>query len=245
MQNAALEALGLADWRYQHLPVPPELFAETVHALPAAGFVGANVTVPHKHAAIELADDVTERGRAIGAVNTLRFADGRVEADNTDAPGMIAALPRPVDGARALVLGAGGTARAAVWALRDAGAEVAVWNRTHARACALCADLGARPVEAVEPADLLVNTTTVGMGSGPHSTFKELPMTADDLSDYPMVVDFVYRKDGTELVAAAREHGSHVVDGLEILVKQGALSLELWTGTPAPLSAMTAAVANA
>lgn len=245
MHNAALAALGLDDWRYQHLPVPPELFAETVRALPAAGFVGANVTVPHKHAALELADDVTERGRAIGAVNTLRFDDGRIEADNTDAPGMIAALPRGVDGARALVLGAGGAGRAAVWALRDAGAEVAVWNRTPARARALCAELGGRAVDVAEPADVLVNTTTVGMGSRPHSTFKELPVTADEVPLFQVVVDFVYRNGGTELVAAAREQGCDVVDGLEILVKQGALSLELWTGTPAPLSAMTAAVARA
>ena len=147
MQNAALEAVGLAGWHYQQLPIPPELFDETVAALAGVGFRGVNVTIPHKHAALALATDPTPRASAIGAANTLIFQDGgQILADNTDAPGMVAALPIPVAGRTALVLGAGGSARAAVWALLDAGArEVRVWNRTPERARELAADLGATP----------------------------------------------------------------------------------------------------
>ena len=136
IQNAALEALGLAGWRYQLLPVPPDLFDETVRALGGAGFRGANVTIPHKHAALAAADAATDRARAIGAANTLVFGDdGAIQADNTDAPGLIDALPFTAAGTTALVLGAGGSARAAVWALLDAGGgEVRVWNRNPARA---------------------------------------------------------------------------------------------------------------
>ena len=137
MQNAALAAVGLRDWRYVRLPLPPELFEETVRALPAAGFRGVNVTIPHKHAALALADEMTVAAQAIGAANTLTFEDGRIHADNTDAPGLIAAIGETVAGRSALVLGAGGAGRAAAWALRTAGAQVAVWNRTPERAVEL------------------------------------------------------------------------------------------------------------
>ncbi len=126
MHNAALAAAGLDDWRYLALPLPPELFAETVRALPAAGFRGVNVTIPHKEAALALADRASAAAREIGAANTLTFEQGgAISADNTDAPGLLEALaaagcdPR---GRTALVLGAGGAARAAVWALVRAGA---------------------------------------------------------------------------------------------------------------------------
>jgi shikimate dehydrogenase len=134
MQNAALSVVGLADWRYIRLPLPPERFEEAVRALPAAGFRGVNVTIPHKHAALALSDQMTVAAQAIGAANTLTFENGRIEADNTDAPGLIAAIGEPVNGRTALVLGAGGAGRAAAWALRTAGAQVSVWNRTGERA---------------------------------------------------------------------------------------------------------------
>ena len=240
MHEAAFRALGLdrEGWRYQHLPVPPELFAETVRALPAAGFVGANVTIPHKEAALAVADEAGDEARAIGAANTLLFAGGAIRAENTDAPGLIAALPEPPRDRSALVLGAGGSARAAVWALLEAGArDVMVWNRTPARAEELCSELGGRAVRAVEPADLLLNCTAVGL-DGRSSTFKELPVTADTLADYCYVVDLVYRADETALIEAARSRGCKTVNGLEILIQQGALSLQMWTGRPAPIDAM-------
>jgi shikimate dehydrogenase len=237
MHNAALRAVGLDDWRYQRLPLAPELFAETVRALPGAGFVGANVTIPHKEAALALADEATPAARAIGAANTLRFGpDGAIAADNTDAPGLLAALGdrRP---ATALILGAGGSARAAAYALAQAGAAVAVWNRTPERARALAAALGVEAVAAPVAAEVLVNCTSVGL-TDPSSTFKELPVKADSVGEYACVVDLVYRAGGTVLAREARRRGSQVIDGLEILVQQGALSFEGWTGRAAPVQVM-------
>jgi shikimate dehydrogenase len=241
IQNAALAAAGLHDWRYQLLPVPPELFAETVPALPGAGFVGANVTIPHKEVALALAHAATPRARAIGAANTLTFGpDGEIGADNTDAPALIAAVPFPIPGRTAMVLGAGGSARAVVWALRDAGAaEVRLWNRTAQRARVLADELGATVVERPSSADLLVNCTAVGLdGSSP---FDRLPLAPGDLADYGCVVDLVYTVTGTALVDRAREQGVMAVDGLELLIGQGALSFEIFTGVPAALEAMRAA----
>ncbi len=242
MQNAALRAAGLAGWRYQLLPVPPELFAETVRALAASGFRGANVTIPHKQAALELADDATPRARAIGAANTLTFDDAEtIGADNTDAPALIEALPFSIAGRTALVLGAGGSARAAVWALLDSGAdEVRVWNRTPKRAQQLCEELGGRAVRTAEPADVLVHCTSSGL-DGADGAFKQLPITADLLSIYECVVDFVYSDSGSPIARAARERSISAIDGLELLVGQGAISFERFTGHPAPVDVMRAA----
>jgi shikimate dehydrogenase len=245
MHNAALAAVGLPGWRYLRLPLPEELFAETVRALPAAGFRGVNVTIPHKEAALALADTASDAARAIGAANTLTFEpDGAIAADNTDAPGLLAALPERWSpaGRTALVLGAGGAARAAVWALVGAGAaDVAVWNRTAERARALADAFGARAVEQPPPAEIVVNCTSVGLVDTA-ATFKALPLRADSLSAGSCVVDMVYRKGGTRLLEAARTQGADVVDGLEILVAQGAASFERWTGRTAPRQAMREAV---
>jgi shikimate dehydrogenase len=243
MQRAALRALGLDDWSYQHLPVPPELFAETVRALPASGFVGANVTIPHKEAALALATRATSTARAIGAANTLSFdADGALEADNTDAPGLLAALPEPPRRLRALVLGAGGSARAVVWALREAGAaEVQVWNRTAARARELAGELEATAVESpAEPVDVIVNCTAMGLGAG-DDLATSLPELSRLLGAARCVVDLAYGDHETRLIADARAAGARTVDGLEVLAHQGALSLERWTGRPAPLDVMRSA----
>jgi shikimate dehydrogenase len=231
MMNAAFAELGL-DWRYVKLPVPPERFAETVRALPASGYRGANVTIPHKVAAHALADELTPAAAAIGAANTLTFEDGRVLADNTDAGGLLAALGEDPAGRTALVLGAGGAGRAAVWALREAGAEVAVWNRTAERARALAEELEVEHAERPHrAADLLVNATALGLRG------EDLPA---ELRPEPaaVVVELVYGPEPTALARWAEAAGARVVDGLEVLVRQGALSLERWTGRPAPLDAM-------
>ncbi len=164
MHNAALREVGLKEWRYQRLPVPPALFDETVRALGAAGFHGANVTIPHKEAALALADTASAAAREIGAANTLTFGDGGIEAENTDAPGLIEALGFSPLRMRAQVLGAGGSARAAVWALLRAGAsEVLVWNRTYERAARAGARARGAAVEAPQSAEMLVNCTSVGL----------------------------------------------------------------------------------
>ena len=241
MQNAAFEALGL-DWLYVRVPVSPELFEETVRALPASGFAGLNVTIPHKEAALALADEASPAATEIGAANTLSFADGRIRADNTDAGGLIDALSGtpadPLTGRRALVLGAGGAGRAAAWALREAGAEVSVWNRTPARAARLAAELGVRHAERLDAADLLVNATSVGLdpATGEEEALEALGLGGSGAP--PTVVDMVYGERETPLCAWARNRGATVVDGLEVLVRQGARSLELWTGCTAPVKVM-------
>jgi shikimate dehydrogenase len=252
MHNAALAALGLAGaWSYEAVEVAPDRFAARVRALPREGFVGANVTVPHKLAALALADEASEAARAIGAANTLSFAGGRVVAENTDAIGFLEALPSSPEGKRALVLGAGGSARAVVWALLDRGAEVAIWNRTPARAEALARELGgrvAKPSRVVDAVsmrnfDLIANATTVGMGasSGDRAELMSLPIDADGLGEKHQLVDLAYGAVETELVRAAKARGVRVVDGLEVLVRQGAASLRIWTGLDPPIEAMRSA----
>ncbi len=232
---AMMRAAGLE--RYQRLPVAPGAFDDTVRALGASGFKGANVTIPHKEAALALATTASDAARAIGAANTLTFGDdGEIAAENTDAPGLMAALG-DTPPASACVLGAGGSARAVVWALQQAGTDVSVYNRTPERA----RKLGARVVDAPVAAEVLVNCTSVGLGDS-SSPFKELPLHADALGEYATVVDLVYKAGGTVLIREAQKRGVSVVDGLEILVRQGALSYTLWTGQAAPLHKMRAAV---
>ncbi len=245
MQNAALRAAGLGEWRYQLLPVPAELFHEVVRALPEAGFRGANVTIPHKRAALALAAGATATARAVGAANTLVFGPGgAIHADNTDVPALLAALPFPAQGRTAVVLGAGGSARAAVWALLDAGAnEVSVWNRTPERAAELCAELGGRPVARIPHADMLVNCTSIGLDAN-DDPFKQLPLSADAISAYECVVDYVYGETETRLLQAARKRSAAVVDGLTLLVGQGALSFTQFTGRHASVRTMRAAVSE-
>ena len=144
------------------------------------------------------------------------------------------------------MLGAGGSARAAVWALRDAGvADVRVWNRTPERAEALAARFGARVVEAPAPADVLVNCTSLGLDGGdPFADPDGFPLVREDLRDYAVVADYVYTGQGaggSRLIEAARDRGLATVDGLTLLVAQGALSFEQFTGRPAPYAVMDAA----
>jgi shikimate dehydrogenase len=242
MHGAALAALGLREeWSYEAIDVAPEDFEARVRAMAAQGFVGANVTVPHKHAALALADAPSEVAREIGAANTLAFVGEEIRAYNTDADGFLAALPVSPKGQRALVLGAGGAARAVVWALEREQAQVEVWNRTAARAEALCAELGGSPVADPDQGayELIVNTSAAGLGG--EDPFEHLPLAADRFAPEQIVVDMVYGEAPTALARAAEAAGSTVVDGLEVLVQQGALSLHIWTGRESPIDAMRAA----
>jgi shikimate dehydrogenase len=236
----ALAELGL-DWRYVRLPLPPERFAATARALGASGYRGINVTIPHKRAAHDLADELTPAAAAIGAVNTLTYADGRIEGDNTDAGGFLDALGADPAGWRCLVLGAGGSARAVVWALREAGAgEVSIWNRTPARAAELARDFGVRHVAAPEPAELIVNCTSVGIDRAIPEAEAVTAVGLGAVQAPATFVDLTYGSAASPLGAWAASGGGRVVNGLEMLVRQGARSLERWTGRPAPVAAMRA-----
>lgn len=258
MQTAALAEMGLAgEWTYGALDVAPEDFEAEVAELAAAGeYAGVNVTVPHKEAALAMADEASEAARAIGAANTLSFRESRIVADNTDAGGLLRALPARLTGGRALVLGAGGAARGAIWALahggegsRDAAGgptavapfEVHVWNRTAERGEAVAAELGARFVADPDPANyaLIVNTTAVGLAG--EDTFEALPLTPDSFAPGQVVLDMVYTDEPSALLAAAEAAGATTVDGLEMLVQQGALSLAIWTGAEPDIEAMRTA----
>jgi len=260
MQTAALAELGLGGrWSYEAIEVAPEAFEALVRSLPGQGFAGVNVTLPHKLAALALADRASEAAREIGAANTLSFADGEIAAENTDAAGLLGALGADPAGRRALVLGAGGSARACVWALTRAGARVSIWNRTAARAEALATELGADAVEAaggrlaIAEYELLVNATTVGLeaanpvgaGAQAGADLKGLPFAADSIRERQIVVDLVYGTVPTPLATAAGRRGARVVDGLEFLVHQGAASLRIWTGAEPPLEMMRKAAREA
>jgi shikimate dehydrogenase len=242
MQTAALAELGLGEeWSYEAIEVAPDAFEERVRAMAGEGFAGANVTVPHKGAALTVADELSGVVREVGAANTLVFADAEIRAENTDGRGLLNAMPESPAGRRALVLGAGGAARGVVWALVREGAEIEVWNRTERRSRDLCAELGGQPVVDPDPSgyELIVNSTAVGLhGEDP---FGDLPLAADSFSPGQVVVDMVYGAGPTRLLQAATAGGAAVVDGIEILVQQGALSLAIWTGREPPIDVMRAA----
>jgi shikimate dehydrogenase len=242
MQNAALEDLGLAaEWNYEAIDVTPEDLESRLAGMPGEGFVGANVTVPHKEAALALADSSSDAASSIGAANTLVFSESGTFADNTDAPGLIDAIASPVSGRKALVLGAGGAARAAVWALATEGADVSIWNRTGSRATGLASEFGVIAVERPSGADfdLIVNASAAGLGDG--DGLAHLPLSPQDFRTGQTVVDMVYGSGANTLLEAAEAGGASTVDGLEMLVRQGARSLETWTGLTPSLTVLRAA----
>ncbi|MGA8217512.1 MAG: shikimate dehydrogenase [Solirubrobacterales bacterium] len=252
MQAAALEALGLGDeWSYEAIDVDPAEFEERTRALPDQEYVGVNVTIPHKRAALALADEASHAAQEIGAANTLSFDGRRIRAENTDAAGLLAALPEPVEGKTALVLGAGGSARAAVWALAGAGASVSVWNRTGSRADELVRDLAVAGRDTVAEGclapvsgdqaragayELIVNRTAIGMRD--EDPFEHLPLDPERFNAEIVLVDLVYAGAESRLVSEARARSATAIDGLEILVRQGAESLRIWTGMEPPLDVM-------
>jgi len=215
MQNAAFAAVGLP-WRYEAVEVEPEGLEAAVRALD----VGANVTIPYKVAVYDLCAEVDDAARRAVSVNTLVVRDGQIVGSSTDGLAVTGALG-DVSGAQALVIGAGGAARAVVSALEAAGAEVSIASRS-----------GEWPPDASR-ADVIVNATPV-----------KGELLVEPRRDQA-VVDLAYNADGsaTALIAAAHLAGClTVVDGLEILVRQGAASFEQWTGLPAPVDVMRAAL---
>lgn len=221
---------------YVHLPVSPDSFEERIGELPAKGFVGANVTIPHKEAALSVADIVSDRAQAIGAANTLVFRDGQVHADNTDAEGflnnLLSGAPEwSADQGPALVLGAGGAARAIVYALKNAGApEVYIANRTETRAEKLADEFGLKVEpwgdinDATKGAHTIVNTTSLGM-TGQSALELELHCKTSAL-----VTDIVYSPLETPLLSQAKSKGMMTVDGLGMLLHQAVPGFEAWFG---------------
>jgi shikimate dehydrogenase len=242
MHTAALAEAGLDGWTYITLPVPPEGLKAAVEALREPGFGGANVTVPHKQAIMPLLDGVTPVARAIGAVNTVvKQPDGSLLGHNTDAAGFLAdlyGLGIHISGRPVLVLGAGGSARAVVAGCAGVGARIRLVARRREQAAALqflapltiydWTPLGL--LQACDDAALIVNCTPLGMAPNMAAS----PWLAD--TPFPpsaFVYDLVYNPAETQLTRAAQAEGLHAATGLGMLVEQGALAFELWTGCAA------------
>lgn len=255
MHNAAFRALGL-NWHYLLLPVAPDDVGDAVRGIRALRFAGCNITVPHKQAVVPFLDEMTPTAHTVGAVNTIINRDGRLIGENTDATGFLRALREAgvePTGQCALVVGAGGAARAVVYALLQAGATVWLTNRTQARAEALAETMQAvgrgvsrvLPFEreavqtALEAATLLVNATSVGMH--PHTNVVPLP-DGVRLLPHLTVNDLVYVPRQTRLLRLAAEVGARTIDGVGMLLHQGAAAFELWTGQAAPLDVMRSAL---
>jgi shikimate dehydrogenase len=241
--NAGFAACGL-DWIYLAFQVEPGEASRALEAMRALDIGGLSVTMPHKDAVADLVDRCTPEAAALRAVNcVVPTADGLL-GENTDGPGFLDALQAEVEidvnGRRAVVVGGGGAARAIVLALARAGvADVAVVNRTAARAEAAAALAGpagrVAGVEAIAGADLVVNATSVGMADG------RLPFEPSLLTPGQVVADVVYHPSPTPLVAAARERGNVAIDGLGMLVHQAGHAFRLWTALEPPIAAMTEA----
>ena len=251
MHNAAFAALEL-DWAYVPLPVYPDHIGEAVRGLRAMGFVGANVTVPHKQAVLQHLDDIAEDALVIGAVNTIIVRDDQMVGDNTDAAGFLASLSGAgfePEGIYAAVLGAGGSARAVVHALATAGArQVFIYNRHLQRAHQMCHDMAkfhadvrfeAYPLQAVEAISddisLVVNTTSLGMWPDTESSPWPLELP---IPGHLTVYDLVYNPQETLFLTQARATGAEIVSGLDMLVYQGAAAFQMWTEQPAPVDVM-------
>ncbi|TAN34433.1 shikimate dehydrogenase [bacterium] len=234
MHNAAFRAVGL-DWTYELLDVAPEQLPAAMRRLREPDAAGANITIPHKRAVMEQVDSLDPGALRARAVNTIAREGGRLVGSNTD----VAAIRSAVDdlgleprGATVVILGAGGSARAAAVALE--GAHLAFVSR-HPEVV----DLPGRVIPWEEPslpklvssADLLLNATPLGRRD-------EMPIRPAALPRNGAVIDLVYVKGGTPLVRKARSLGLRTVDGWQILLEQGARSFEIWTGRPAPVSAM-------
>lgn len=241
MHNAAFRALGI-DAVYQAFDVAPEQLADAIAGARLRGIRQLAVSLPHKEAVIQHLDEVDETARAIGAVNTVTLRDGLLVGSNSDWIGAVRALEREtrLEGKRAVVLGAGGSARAVVYGLLERDAVVTVLNRTLGRAKNLARDLGAYDAETLERLDrisydILVNTTSVGLRSD------ESPVPAAALDPEAVVLDAIYDPERTRLLRDAEARGCRTISGKWMLVYQAVEQLERWTHRKAPVDVMVAA----
>jgi shikimate dehydrogenase len=255
MHNAALESLHL-NWVYVPLPVPPEQVGAALAGLPALGFRGVNITVPHKQAVMPFLDEISPAVKAIGAVNTILVEQesGRLKGYNTDWRGFLAdlkALDLSVNGRDCLVLGAGGSARGVVYGLNQAGARVVILARRVEQAQQLAADLGEGSVQSIWPLakieevaaqvdmPLIINTTPLGMSPNVDGSPwpEEVPFPVG-----AFVYDLVYNPRQTQLMRQAVAAGWPTSNGLGMLLRQGAASLALWSGLQPDLAVMESAL---
>ena len=257
MHNAALKALNLP---YLYLPfaVSPEQLEGAIQGIRSLGILGVNLTIPHKETVLPYLDEITENAREVGAVNTLHLKNGKLLGDNTDGRGFfepLRDLKLSFSGKRALVLGAGGAARSVVFQLVREGAQVVISNRSHARAEALAqavvdAGYSASQVEvaptdtkslsrAISSSELLVQTTKVGMFPESNA-LPEIPLEA--LHPDLFVYDLIYNPLETRLLHEAKLRGCRTLEGVKMLVFQGAVAFQIWTGVWPPVEAMERAV---
>uniref|UniRef100_A0A7V4LD09 Shikimate dehydrogenase (NADP(+)) n=1 Tax=Desulfobacca acetoxidans TaxID=60893 RepID=A0A7V4LD09_9BACT len=244
MHNAAFREVGL---NCVYVAFPVEDLAQGVAGLRGLGIKGASVTIPFKEEIIPLLDELDAPAAAMAAVNTVVKQDGRLVGYNTDWLGALAALKphTPIQGENFLVLGAGGAARAIVYALAKRGAGFAVTDVDSRRARMLAREFGGRALTPGElagwPATGLINATPVGMAP----EVDALPLDPALLDRFRVVMDIVYTPLKTRLLREAEARGCKTVDGLQMLIHQGAAQFELWTGKPAPLEVMARAAYGA
>ncbi|MGK2965560.1 MAG: shikimate dehydrogenase [Tepidiformaceae bacterium] len=255
-QGVALAHLGL-DMTYERWDTPSETLTDRIQALRDPAVLGANVTIPHKEAVIPLMDELGGQAGQVGAVNTIIHRDGRLVGFNTDGPGFVRALRQEasfdVAGMSVLLLGAGGGARGIAFALAASGAaRVAITNRTHDRAERLAADVAAHTTVNVAALtgdpdiagfDAIVNCTSIGMSTGPDPS--GLPCDLTGARPGTLVADIVYSPEDTPLLRTAAAQGLPTLPGLPMLIYQGALAFELWTGQSAPVDVMFTAAREA
>jgi len=251
LHNAAYRALGL-DWVLVAFEIPEGGAPAAVDAARALGLLGYAVTMPHKTAIAELCDELSPDAAALRSVNTMTvLPDGRIAGDSTDGAGFVRSLAdADVDpaGCSALVLGAGGAARAVARSLGVAGAHVAVAARNPAAASQAAALADGAAITwndragSAATADIVVNATPLGMAPAPGESASGAPVGAEVLGPKQVVVDLVYHPIDTPLLRTAREQGATAVSGIGMLVHQAALQVERWSGQPAPLDAMFAAL---
>lgn len=260
MHNPALQACGI-DAQYVRVQVPVGSVAEAFRAFAKAGFWGINVTIPHKFEALDAVDEVDPLARTLGAVNTVHIKDGRLHGYNSDGPGFLRSVKEAFDAdvrdLRVLILGAGGGAgrAVAVQCALEKCRSLTLVNRTESKAAALAAELAARGgrvaaiswsdtelADALPEVDLIVNGTSLGMKQD------DAPLLpAGVLTSRHLVFDMVYRAGGqlTQLGTLARDSGAAYVDGVTLLLHQGAISFEHWFDRPAPLEVMRAGLQSA
>jgi shikimate dehydrogenase len=237
MHNAAFHSLGL---NAVYVPFAVQNLDQAVQGLRGLNLGGVSVTIPFKEEIIPLLDEVDDRALRIGAVNTVVNREGRLWGTNTDWEGALAALQDQTGlaGQHVLVLGAGGAGRAIVYAVRQAGGEVAVADVDETRAKTLAQEFGASFLPLIEaaqgPATILINASPVGMTPQEDT----IPLPPDNLKHFQVVMDIVYKPLQTRLLREAAAQGSRTIDGLQMLVYQGARQFELFTGRPAPVEIM-------